>query len=372
MTLRNMLLSEETVFKNMGVFNPDFIPDNFPHRELQMEALALCLRPALRGGRPVNTVVLGACATGKTTTVKKIFDLVDLKSHKIMCVYINCQLHTTRFNIFSQIYQKIFGHAPPETGIPFSRIYQAIMQHLTDKEMALVVALDDVSYLFHSKTANKIFYDILRAHEEFPGVRTGIFAILSDIEFRHMLDKNVNTVFIPQEVVFNPYTREEMRDILRERVDIGFYPKVISDDLLDLITSQAFSTGDLRVGIDLLRVAGNQAEADASKTIKEKHIWRAVNNIGPVNLKYTLETLSQDEKKLLETIVFMNDRDLVAGRLFEFYHKETGLSYATFIRILDKLEFLRLIDTKFTGSGVKGNSRFVILRFNPEYIMKSD
>jgi len=368
MKLRNILLSEETVFKNIGAFNPDYIPNNFPHRNLQMEALALCLRPALRGGRPVNTVVLGSCATGKTTAVKKIFNLVELKSRKLLCVYVNCQLYTTRFNVFSQIYHKTIGHTPPDTGVPFSKIYKAIMQHLARNNMTLTVALDDVNYLFQNKTANKIFYDILRAHEEFPGVRTGIFAILSDIEFRPMLDKNVNTVFIPQEIVFNPYTLEEIRNILQERADIGFYPGVLSDEILDHISYQAFSAGDLRVGIDLLRIAGNLAEADASKKITEKHLWGAVNNIGSVNLKYTLETLSEDEKRLLDSIVFMNDGNLGTGKLFKFYRNERCVSYATFARILDKLEFLRLIDTKFTGNGVKGNSRVITLRFNPEHI----
>ena len=37
-----------------------------------------------------------------------------------------------------------------------------------------------------------------------------------------------------------------------------------------------------------------------------------------------------------------------------------------FNRALDKLEFVRLIDTKYTGKGVKGNSREIILRFNPD------
>jgi len=34
-------------------------------------------------------------------------------------------------------------------------------------------------YLFYSENVNKIFYDILRAHEAFEGVKTGVFAILS-------------------------------------------------------------------------------------------------------------------------------------------------------------------------------------------------
>lgn len=369
MDIDDLLLYDETLFKNIDAFNPDYIPENFMHRKLQMEALALCIRPALRNGRPVNAVILGSCATGKTTAVKKIFEMVERTSDKAVCVYINCQIHTTRFGIFSQIYQKIFGHTPPETGVPFSRIYQNIMQHLSAGKKSLIVALDDINYLFYSKNANKIFYDILRAHESFEGIKTGVFAILSDIEFRFILDKNVDSIFIPQEILFNPYSRQEMLDILKERAKIGFYDGVISEELIDEIAEYASSSGDLRVGIDLLRISGNLAEADASKTIERKHIQDALKNTGSINLTYTLNSLSDDEITLLD-IIRLSEMDLTAGNLYQEFSKKTRSSYASFNRILNKLEFLRLIDTKFTGKGVKGNSRIIILRFEPGEIEK--
>lgn len=370
MGIEDILLFDETIFKNIEAFNPDYVPDNYLHRETQMESLAICLRPALKGGRPINTVVLGSPATGKTTAINKIFNMVENNSDRVVCVYVNCQLHTTRFNIFSQIYNKIFGHMPPETGVPFSRIYGSIMKHLQNEKKSMVVALDDVSYLFHSKNANKIFYDILRAHEEFKGVKTGIFAILSDIEFRYMLDKNVTSVFIPQEIVFDPYSTPEMFDILKDRVRAGFYPDVISDELLNMIAEQASEVGDLRMGIDLLRVSGNFAEADASKTIEEKHLKQALSNTSSANLKSTLKTLSNEDKLLLKAIAESETDDLIAGELYKGFNKVNPTSYASFDRKLNKLEFLRMIDTKFTGKGVKGNSRLIILRFDSEDILK--
>ena len=370
MGIEDILLFDETIFKNIEAFNPDYVPDNYLHRETQMESLAICLRPALKGGRPINTVVLGSPATGKTTAINKIFNMVENNSDRVVCVYVNCQLHTTRFNIFSQIYNKIFGHMPPETGVPFSRIYGSIMKYLQTENKSMVVALDDVSYLFHSKNANKIFYDILRAHEEYKGVKTGIFAILSDIEFRYMLDKNVTSVFIPQEIVFDPYSTPEMFDILKDRVRAGFYPDVISDDLLNLIAEHASEVGDLRMGIDLLRVSGNFAEADASKTIEEKHLKQALSNTSSANLKSTLKTLSNEDKLLLKAIAKYESDDLIAGDLYKSFNQINPTSYASFDRKLNKLEFLRMIDTKFTGKGVKGNSRLIILRFDSEDILK--
>jgi cell division control protein 6 len=123
------------------------------------------------------------------------------------------------------------------------------------------------------------------------------------------------------------------------------------------------------VGIDLLRISGNLAEADASKTIEKKHVDEALKSTGSINLTYTLKSLSDDEIALLD-IIRLSKTDLTAGDLYEEFNKRKRSSYASFNRILNKIEFLRLIDTRFTGKGVKGNSRVVILRFEPEEIKK--
>lgn len=375
--VEDILMGEETLFKNIMAFNPDYVPENYLHREAQMEALAICLRPALKGGKPVNSVIMGSPATGKTTAIRKMFEMVEKRSDKVVCAYVNCQLYNTRFNIFSQIYKHSFGFLPAETGVPFSRIYGEIMKKLSNEGKALVVALDDVNHLFYTKNANQILYDILRAHEVFPGVRTGVFAIISDIEFRYMLDKNVSSIFIPQEIIFEPYNWHDIRDILQDRVKIGFYPSVISDELLDEITDVTQSTGDLRVGIDLLRTSGNFAEADASRNIKKEHLERAMQDFDSHHLKDTINKLSEDEKNILRVIIKLDEDHPTAGNLFnllkEEYHKEgkKSLSYASFDRALKKLEFVRLIDTQFTGKGVRGNTRLIISRFDSKVIERS-
>ncbi len=365
MGIEDILMYDESLFQNINAFDPDYMPPNYNFRDTQMEAMAMSIRPALRGGQPSNAVVLGSPATGKTTAIRKVFEMVEKTSEKVVCVYINCQLHTTRFGIFSQIYKKIFGHIPPETGVPFSRIYDQIMKDLQKNQKSLVVALDDINYLFQSKNANKVVYDLLRAYEEYPGVKTSIFAILSDLEFKYAFDKNVNTVFIPQEITFPLYTYSEIEDILRDRVNAGFFPNVMNDDVLEQISMYTLENGDLRVGINLLRSCGNIAEADASREITEEHFEKAIDSLVSVNIVETLKSLNDLEKSILRMIADY-EGVYTAGELSELFKQKTGSSYASFNRALDKLEFVRLIDTKFTGKGVRGNSREIILRFNPD------
>lgn len=369
MAIEDILMYDESLFQNINAFDPDYMPQNYNFRDTQMEAMAMSIRPAIRGGQPSNAIVLGSPATGKTTAIRKVFELVEKTTEKVVCVYINCQLHTTRFGIFSQIYKKMFGHIPPETGVPFSRIYDQIMKDLQKNEKSLVIALDDVNYLFQSKNANKVFYDMLRAYEEYPGVRTAIFAILSDLEFKYAFDKNVNTVFIPQEINFPLYSYSEIEEILRNRAKAGFYPNVLSDEVLEQIAMYTYENGDLRIGINLLKSCGNIAEADASREILEKHYEKAIDSLVSVNIERTIDSLNDTEKALLK-IIADYDGVYTAGELFELFEDKTGARRSSFNRTLDKLEFVRLVDTKFTGKGVKGNSREIILRFNPdEYVI---
>ena len=130
-----------------------------------------------------------------------------------------------------------------------------------------------------------------------------------------------------------------------------------------------YENGDLRIGINLLKSCGNIAEADASREILEKHYEKAIDSLVSVNIEGTINSLNDTEKALLK-IIADYDGVYTAGELFELFEDKTGARRSSFNRTLDKLEFVRLIDTKFTGKGVKGNSREIILRFNPdEYVI---
>lgn len=372
MDLNNFLMYDETIFQDMTVFNSDYLPENFKLRQPQMEQMALSLRPALMKGKPINNLVLGPPATGKTTAIKKLFEMAQEDcADDLCCVYVNCQLHSTKFDIFSQIHKKVVGHMPPETGVPFARIYNNIMNELYDREKALIVALDDINHLFQGNVISEVFYDILRAHESFDGVRTGIFAVLSDIDFRYILDQNVGSIFNANEVNFKPYDYEETFKILQERARLGFFPNVISDSLVERITDYTMENGDLRLGIELLRSSGNNAEFNASRVISEEDVEKAFESANSISLKYILDTLNDKEQDMLRFISRVNEKEITSGELYKLYCRENKISYATYNRLINKLEFLRLIDTTYTGAGKKGNSRFISLRFDSKEIKKN-
>ena len=187
------------------------------------------------------------------------------------------------------------------------------------------------------------------------------------MEFRYVFDKNVTSVFIPREILFPPYSFSEIESILKDRSNAGFYPGVIDDDIIEQIASYTFDYGDLRTGINILRSCGNFAEADASRMITREHFDKAIDSLVAVNVSEIIDSLSERELSLLRLVV-SEGNNVQSGVLSDKFIAETGASYSTFIRVLKKLEFLRLVDAKYTGSGSVGNSREVCLRFDPDVV----
>ena len=363
----DMLLWEETLFKDRDLFELDYLPEHFLHREAQMNSLKFCVRPALQGARPINALCLGPPGTGKTTAIIKLFEEIEAHSSKVVPVHVNCQMDSTRYAVFYQLYKKISGHAPPSSGISFKRIFEKVAQASAEKDQVLIVALDDINYLFHEKEVDHVLYSLLRAHETCPGARMGVIGVLSEPTLNYVLDPRVVSVFQPEEMVFPLYTREELRDILSRRVQLGFYPGVMAEDVLNTVADYTDKSGDLRVGIDLLKRSGLSAEKRASKTVSIQDVESSYERSRLVHLTYALKSLKEDEVKVLRLAA--KQKSCRAGELFSRFHEMTGIGYTRFHEILNKLDAVRLIDTDFSGAGERGRSRTIRVRYEPEEIL---
>ena len=363
----DMLLWEETLFKNRDLFELDYVPEHFDHRESQMNSLKFSVRPAFQGARPVNALCLGPPGTGKTTAIFKLFEEIEAHSSKVIPVYINCQMDYTRYAVFYQLYKKIFEHAPPSSGISFKRIFEKVARHSADEGKVLVVALDDFNYLFHEKEVDHVLYSILRAHETCPGARMGVIAVLSEPALNYVFDPRVASVFQAEEITFPLYTRAEIGDILNRRAQLGFYPGVVSDQILDMVANFTDNSGDLRVGIDLLRRSALSAERRASKVISAEDVEGSYEKSRLVHLTYALKSLKEDELKVLRLAA--EHGTARAGELYKQFQQDTGIGYTRFHEILNKLDAVRLVNTDFSGTGARGRSRVIKIRYEPEEIL---
>ncbi|XVH32903.1 ORC1-type DNA replication protein [Haloferacaceae archaeon DSL9] len=363
-----MLSWDESVFRDEHVFEIDYVPETFRHRETQLESLKYALRPAVRGARPLNTMVRGPPGTGKTTAVQKLFGELAAQT-AVRTVRVNCQVDSTRYAVFSRLFEGIFEYEPPSSGISFKKLFGQITDRLVDEDEVLVVALDDVNYLFYENEASDTLYSLLRAHEAHSGARIGVIIISSDLSLDVIdeLDMRVQSVFRPEEVYFPVYGTDEIVDILRERVRRGFHDGVIGAPEIDRVAELTADSGDLRVGIDLLRRAGLHAEMRASRTIGLEDVEAAYDKSKYVHLSRNLRSLSASERALVETIATHNGQR--AGAVYEAFHDETGLGYTRYSEIINKLDQLGIIEAEYTKIDGRGRSRALTLAYEPDAVL---
>jgi cell division control protein 6 len=364
----DMLSWDESVFRDEHVFEIDYVPETFEHRESQLRSLKYALRPAVRGSRPLNTIVRGPPGTGKTTAVQKLFS--ELRGQPdVRAVRVNCQVDSTRYAVFSRLFEHVFDYEPPSSGISFKKLFGQITDRLVEDDEVLVVALDDVNYLFYENEASDALYSLLRAHEAHSGARIGVIIVSSDLalDIVDELDSRVQSVFRPEEVYFPTYDVEEIVDILRERAERGFHDGVLGAPELDRVAELTAESGDLRVGIDLLRRAGLNAEMRASRSISVEDVEEAYDKSKYVHLSRRLRGLSDSERTLVEVIAEHDGER--AGAVYEAFHERTDLGYTRYSEIVNKLDRLGVIEAAYTDLDGRGRSRSLTLAYDPDAVL---
>ncbi len=368
---KNLLMWDETLFRDPEVFEIDYVPEQFNHRESQIRELAFQIHPGIRGGRPLNTICRGLPGTGKTTSVRKIFSEIEENTKKLVPIYINCQIDNTKFAIFSQIYRRLSGHLPPASGTSFKQVFNAIARMLLKEEVVLLVALDDANYLLYENEINRVLYSLLRSHEAYPGTRIGVIVIISDmdVDLLQSVDARVSSVFRPSEVYFPPYSEDEVREIVRERVLQGLYPGCLPEEMFSLVVEQTQKSGDLRVGIDLLKRATLNAERRASRVIERDDICQAYDVSKYLHLSFSIKSLKDEEQEVLRALAnhSTGDTEMNAGEVFRAVKETVPIGYTRYYEIIRKFDAMRLINLHYRDG--KGRTRVISLRYDPAKII---
>ncbi|MFC7082102.1 ORC1-type DNA replication protein [Halorussus caseinilyticus] len=362
-----MLSWDESVFRNEHVFEIDYVPETFAHRESEMRSLKYALRPAARGSRPLNVIARGPPGTGKTTAVQKVFGELGAQTD-VRTVRVNCQVDSTRYSVFSRIFEGIFEYEPPSSGISFKKLFRQITEKLVEEDEVLVVALDDVNYLFYEGEASDTLYSLLRAHEAHSGAKIGVIVVLGPEPRCHRGLGRPRPERLPPRRGVLPGVRPRGNRRHPPRTCRARFPRGRRlDRSPDEVAELTAESGDLRVGIDLLRRAGLNAEMRASRTVSLQDVEEAYEKSKYVHLSHSLQALSDSEIELLEVIA-QHDGER-AGDVYDAFHDQTGLGYTRYSEIINKLDQLDIIDATYTNVEGRGRSRQLSLRYEPDAVL---
>lgn len=372
--MRKKLLSwDETLFRDPDVFELSYVPEQFDYRDEQTEALAFAVRPGVRGGKILDTVCRGPPSTGKTTSVKKIFELLAETTERVVPVHVNCKIDSTEYAVFTRIYTSITKQAPPSSGTSNKQVLDLLANYLQSAKVQPLICLDDANYLIYQKEFTDVLYPLLRLHEVFPEINLSLIVIISDprIDLMENLDVRTRSTFHPEIIPYPPYTAREVAGILNLRVKAGLYPNVLAPEYLDMIVESCMKYGDVRMGLELIRRSVLSAERDARRCVSEEDVSKAVSALVDMHKLDAIKALSREELLVLKTAVelFTDTTSPTTKEVLDAL-PEDGPKKTRTAEILNHLDVIGLIDLEYANSGL-GRRRYVNLHGEKAEFLKA-
>jgi len=422
-TVKNIFEAFEApsrIFKNREVLRSSYVPDYLPHRQREISLVASILAPALRGETPTNLLIYGKPGTGKTASANFIGRALtsrasDLTSRYIRAflelnrklgdstsgimeeasgvvgydellgedlmkelrrgvhyIYINCQQVDTGYRLLAHLanhFARDWNERVPISGWSPDTLYGKLLERLDREGGVTVVVLDEVDRLV-AKSGDDVLYTLTRINSDLKHSRLSLVGISNDLKFTDMLDGRVKSSLGGEELVFPPYNAHQLRDILNQRAEMGFYPGVLEEGVIPLcaaIAAQEF--GDARRALELLKVAGEIAEREGEEKVTEDHVRRAQSRIEEDRVGEVIRTLPNQPKLVLFTILqmkrFGGDRRITSGEVYDnyrFYAERAGMRVLTSRRVsefISELTLLGLIGSRVISFGRQGRTKVI-------------
>ena len=299
-------LARPTVFKDESPLSLEFIPSRLPHREEQMRFLTQLFRFTLENPFSISQRVLitGDVGTGKTVLTQRFgTDLIKAaRSRKINLHYIHVNCREAKGSLF-MIIKRVLTHFEPEfpkRGFAPEELLHTLMDMLDDKNIHLILALDELEHLIRMEGATPI-YNLTRIQEERVGkpIRLSLICILREMEYVQKLDKSTIDTLQRNIVRLDKYNARQLISILKDRVDLAFKENAMEDEALQLVADIGEQSGDARYSIELLWRAGKYADSEGVKRVSTDHVRKAAGSVYPMLRGEYISALSPHEKYML-------------------------------------------------------------------------
>ncbi|MFH1276207.1 MAG: AAA family ATPase [Candidatus Woesearchaeota archaeon] len=337
---KDMLKSGESIFRDTVILDYDFQPKIIPYREAEQKHFAIAIKPLLQGHNGRNLFVYGAPGIGKTTACKHVLRELEEETDEISTIYINCWKENTTYKIFTKICEDLgykFIQSKKTT-----ELFTLIKNKLN--KVAVVFVFDEIDKLEDLDFLYTILEDIYRKT---------IILITNYRDSYSEFDERIRSRLNPEFLNFRMYNEFEIAGILKQRKDYAFVPNSWDEEAFKEIVEKCAEIQDIRIGLYLMREAGNVAEDKSSRTISPLHVAEAIQKVENFHIK-PKEGLDEELKMILELIRVHSGKKI--GDVYSTYAETGGdLSYKSFNRRITKLVEGKFIRTEKT-SGSLGNS----------------
>ena len=362
------------IFQDRNLLRHDYMPSTLPHREDQIERLGSILAPSLSKDRVSNLFAYGKTGTGKTIVTRFVLERLQRKAMEherpLVVSYVNCRLSGTNYRVLADLCRTL-GRDVPFTGLAVGELLDRLKDALQARRAAFLVVLDEIDALVKRNEDDSLLYELTRIHEKLTDGWIGIIGISNDLHFKDFLDPRVISSLGEEELVFKPYTAEELYDILRQRSEIAFRTGTIEEGTLRLCAALAAGEhGDARRALDLLRVAGEIGEREHSKQVLERHVKEAQQKVEQDRVVEVLSSLPLHSRVLLISVVHLERVRVESsgtGDVYEVYRELCGagavepLTQRRVSGLLNELDILGILNARVVSFGRYGRTKKIRL-----------
>lgn len=353
------------VFKDRDVLRDDYQPETIVGRDDEKDAYASALRPIANGSAPDNIFLYGQTGVGKTAVTEYMLDRLDEFAQdpdSITTVFFNCQNCTSSYQVATSLVNEMkpadeqisqYGYAP-------RTIYNLLFEEIEKRKGSTLFILDEIDSI---GSDDGLLYELPRARSkgELEESYVGVIGISNDLDFKRNLSPKVKDTLCEKEIVFSPYDADELRSILSHRTSKALDEETYDDGAIAKIAAlSARDTGSARQALDLLREAGDIAEA-TDGWIDEDVVEEARVEAEKSRLSNQVEQLTIQKKLAMLTVAFRYEHshtDVRTSELYETYQRLASrndvdaLSQRRFRDRLDDLSMLGLASKQKHNDGL--------------------
>ena len=267
------------------IFGFDYIPDELVGREDEKRELASMFIGLAHREGTARAVVTGPVGSGKTALAKTFCrDIIRhlVGRRDIISVHINCRNANTTTRVIQRIVQQLDeGH--PNRGLAADELLASIRRLIQASNSHLILILDEVDHLLR-RSGDDLLYKLLRVDEDQDGIGTLSLIMISQEQVLDLLESAViSRLGHSSHLRLAAYSESGLFQIAKQRCELGLVNGSCSQEILDLVSQSAASTGDARRVIELLEGAAKRAESSGRGQILAKDVQKTVLTL-PTNV----------------------------------------------------------------------------------------
>jgi len=325
------MFSDETqIFTDEEVLRTDWVPDEIPEREEEMDAIRFAMRPITTGSTPHNLFLYGKSGQGKTAVTK--YMLEDLQSYlddeendidkDLHVSYVSCQDAESSYQVVGEILTVLEEdtHERPK-GFSTGDLNKRLFENLEKTGGLHILILDEIDSI---GSDDSILYQIPRAsaNDKIEDAQVSIVGISNDFEFYKQFSRKIDDTLSAVEKQFEPYDANQLRTILRQREAIAFKDGVLEDGVIPQCAALAAQDhGSARQAIQYLHRAGELARHEGDTTVTEEHVSQAQEDIDRADLIDDFRSMTTQDKLALTGLLVLELKGEAPARTKEIYEQ---------------------------------------------------